>query len=161
MTRKRAAAASNVNGKERQFRDYSLRASSPAQPGWPQLHASSSVSPASWQYVLQYLLSFAAIQLQAGWAHFLFSDIHPPSSRREKQSAWIRRERAPQRAMWLEDGRVHASCFKPIHRGRSLVYTFLVIRFGTAGTVKSNRIVWLHGSSWAEPVSAPVWVLKT
>jgi hypothetical protein len=43
---------------------------SSAQPTWPQLHDSSTVSPASWQYSLQNLLFSAAMQLQAGWAHF-------------------------------------------------------------------------------------------
>jgi len=45
---------------------YPWWASSSAQPGWPQLQASSVVSLASLQYGLQYLLSPGAMQLQAG-----------------------------------------------------------------------------------------------
>src|SRR3954471_22236471 len=41
-------------------------------PGWPQLHASSTVSRASWQYWLQYLLPFCSEQLHAGCAHLFF-----------------------------------------------------------------------------------------
>jgi hypothetical protein len=46
-----------------------------SQPAWPQLQASSTVSPASWQYSLQYRLPGSAAQLQAGCAHFVFSAI--------------------------------------------------------------------------------------
>ncbi|MCU1325582.1 MAG: hypothetical protein JWN34_952 [Bryobacterales bacterium] len=48
-----------------------------AQPGCRQLQDNSRLLPASWQYSLQYLLSFGAVQLQAGCAHFLISDIGP------------------------------------------------------------------------------------
>lgn len=41
-------------------------------PGWPQLQASSTVSRASWQYWLQYLLPFCSEQLHAGCAHLFF-----------------------------------------------------------------------------------------
>lgn len=43
------------------------------QASWPQSHAISILLPASWQYVLQYLLPSSAGQLQAGWAHLFLS----------------------------------------------------------------------------------------
>ena len=46
------------------------RLSLTAQPAWPQLQEISVVSPASSQYVLQYLSPLSTVQLQAGWAHF-------------------------------------------------------------------------------------------
>lgn len=59
----------------RRLLSHPSRAISSAHPGWPQLQDSSVVSPAASQYGLQYLLSKAARQLQAGCAHLALSAI--------------------------------------------------------------------------------------